>query len=546
MPHDGTIAFGVHVMVVNPSPDAIPDTGMHVELLCGGRDAFTMDALGEVAAEGSRRALAFRAVVPVTAIPVGIRPLWIRLRILGTPTILRLSPSAGVQRSGRRRETTGVWLQVRPGQGGLIISRQAAGGVPAQLLWHARGWISNGLDVARSRGRTRPRRDDIRPRHGFRAERLLRSLTMPMRWPGPIWLIGERTDTAQDNGRALFRYMRTAHRRRRVYYVIQRGVPNAANVTGLGHVVWYGSIRHRLLALHADALVGSHDMDRYLLPPSWVGQDYQSELAWRIGSKRIYLKHGVQVSAAPWLGLARKGYDMVISTGEREAGFIRSSNSYGHQVRITGHPRHDLLVPQLPSRVVVLMSTWRRYLVPPDGTTDAADPFLGSAYAAFFRDLLAHPRLHAALERHDYRLEFYPHHNMELLHRGFVPPDRRISVSSFRSREVKDALLECALFITDWSSVAFDAAYVGRAVIHAPFDEPEYRSRHYRDGWFEADADGFGPVERTVDGVIDRIEAYFAADCVREPIYAARADRFFAYRDQDNSRRVMDAIDALE
>ncbi len=366
-----------------------------------------------------------------------------------------------------------------------------------------------------------------------------------MRWPGPIWLIGERNDTAQDNGRALFRYIRATHQKRRAYYIIERGAPNAAHVTGSGHVVWRNSIRHRVLALHADALIGSHDIDQYLLPGAWVGQDYQAELAWRIGSKRVYLKHGVQVGSANWFSLAQKGLDMVIATGEREAAFIRTITGYGHQVRITGHPRHDLLEPRRPARRVVLMPTWRRYLVPSDGTADATEPFIGSAYATFFHELLGHPRLHEALEHHDYLLELYPHHNMDALHRAFVPTSQRISVSSFRSREVKDAILESALFITDWSSVVFDAAYAGRAVIHAPFDEDEFRSRHHGNGWFDVDADGFGPVARTVSGLIECIEAYLASDCVREPIYSARVDRFFAHRDRYNSRRVLDAIDEL-
>jgi CDP-glycerol glycerophosphotransferase (TagB/SpsB family) len=118
-------------------------------------------------------------------------------------------------------------------------------------------------------------------------------------------------------------------------------------------------------------------------------------------------------------------------------------------------------------------------------------------------------------------------------------------VVSFRDREVREALQACALFVTDHSSVAFDAAYLGRAVIHVPFDEAEFGSGHYARGWFDPDTLGFGPVARTIEELLDHLEAYLANGCVREQVYTDRVDAFFAHRDQGNAERVISQIDAL-
>lgn len=429
----------------------------------------------------------------------------------------------------------------------MVVLRARSGGMGARVAWNVRQVVSDVVFALRPRRPAVVVADLVRSyrvRHVWR-EWVLRQLTWPLRLGGPIWLVGERTDTAQDNGRAFFRYLRTEHPERRAYYVIRRGAPNREKVLPFGNVIWHGGLRHRLLALHADALVGSHNLDRYLLPSDWATREHRLHLQWRIGSKRVYLKHGVLVSRSLAFELRKQGLDICVVVGPPEAAFIRSITGYTDQVRTTGLPRYDLLVPQAPKRVVVLMPTWRQYLVPPRNDPGAPDTFTGSHYEAFFRELLGHPRLHAALERHDHVLEFYPHYNIDRHYRSLRSPHPRIVVSSFQRREVKDALLDCGLFITDWSSVMFDAAYLGRALIHAPFDEEEFYRGHYERGWVDVDTIGFGPVARTVDQLLDAIEHYLATGCEREPVYTEHAATVFSHRDQGSSHRVYEDMVAL-
>ncbi len=547
MSEDGaSIVLGFRLLVFEPFPGQAPVPDSDARVLVGDA-AFEVEELGWVTAQGSRHEFALRTTVPLATVGDGVHAVLLCLTVAGRPLTLRTWPSDGVLRGGRRRAAADRWVQVRSGQSGVVLATQTTGGSLPHARWVAQQMVADLVYAARPRELRQVAGDVVRVwrERGVWADRILRLATMPVRRGGPIWLIGERTDTAQDNGRAFFQHVRTQHPDRRAYYIIKRGAKNAANVLPLGNVVWHDSLRHRILALQADALVGSHSIDRYLLPRAWAAKEYRAHLAWRIGSKRVYLKHGVLGVRTLAFELSKQGLDIVVASGKPEADYMRSILGYDRQIRQTGLPRYDLLIPRQPERVVVLMPTWRQYLVPPRGTTDAPDTFTGSNYERFFRELLAHPRLHAALEHHDYTLEFYPHYNIDQYYRGAQSPHPRIRMSSFRDRQVKDTLIECALFITDWSSVVFDAAYLGRAVIHAPFDEAEYLWGHYGEGWFDVDVWGFGPVARDVEALVGHIETYLANGCVREPEYTARVQQLFVHTDQGNSERVVQEIDRL-
>ncbi len=377
------------------------------------------------------------------------------------------------------------------------------------------------------------------------ALRMVRLATRPFFAGRQIMLVGERTDTAQDNGLHLFRHLRRTQPRRPVYYVIDPASPQRERVADLGHVVDHSSLRHQLLMLHADVLANAYSI-RYLRPSSWTQEDYVRHLAWRIGALRVYLKHGVHLNQnAVKRGLS--GYDLFLTVMPRETEAIRSVSGYDEQVREIGMPRYDGLVPAPPSRTVLFMPTWRQYLVPRlSGRPNPGQiPFEGSAYEQFVSGFLQSPRLHALLEEHDFRLTFLPHYNMASFFDTSVRAAERISVADTDETSFQDLLRTCDAFITDYSSVHFDVAYLGTPVIYARFDEADYAAGHASPSWFDYERDGYGPVVRTVEETLDALERVLARGCTVEERYAARVASSFTYRDRDNCARVVAAIDEL-
>ncbi|MBC7631148.1 CDP-glycerol glycerophosphotransferase family protein [Aeromicrobium sp.] len=483
---------------------------------------------------GARRWTGFVADVPLSELPVGTSGLAVELAVpRGQPDVrASLAATPGVLASSRPVSVAGLRFQALP------VRRS-----PRVVLSVRQ--VDNRWSRVRS-GLTTTRRDlaDLCRRTPFAWARPLRLLTRPLMGRRPIWLIGERPDTARDNGYHLFAYLARERPDIRSYYVIDRTSDQRSRVAGMGRVVAHSSWRHRLLMLHAAVLANAYSI-KHMAPRQWDPSAYMRQFAWRVGSRRVYLKHGINLNT---LALRRRigGYDLYLTASEAETVAARATSGYDQQVALTGLPRYDALVPTPPSRTILFMPTWRLYLAAALFGEEAAEvPFDGSAYQRFMVDLLASTRLADMLEHHGHHLQLMPHYNLGKRLSGITPGSPRISVLDGTSGNIQDLMRECDLFVTDHSSVHFDLAYLGTPVVYAHFDADDYRRGHAAPSWFDHERDGFGPVTHDLAGTLDAIEHYLVNGCVREPEYDRRAEQAFAFHDRDNSRRATDAIEAL-
>ncbi|MFC5039884.1 CDP-glycerol glycerophosphotransferase family protein [Ornithinimicrobium kibberense] len=372
---------------------------------------------------------------------------------------------------------------------------------------------------------------------------LVRLITRPL-FLRRVWIVGERSDTAQDNGLHFFRYVRRSHPRRRVYYVIEKDSPEFGKLRRLGNVVEHSSWRHQLFMLHADVLSDAFSIP-YLIPRSWDRFDYHYHLAWRIGALRVFLQHGVHTSPAA-LQRRTTGYDMVVTSASRETQALREVSGYDEQLTETGLARYDALLPAHGSRTVLFITTWRRYL--PSrvfaGQDRRTDTFEGSSYERFTSGLLQSRRLHHVLERHGYRLVFVPHHNLADQFADVQSSSDHVQVVEPTGDGIQRLVRSCDVFITDHSSVHFDAAYLGKPVIYARFDREEYETRHAAPSWFDFEREGFGPVTQTLEQTLDELERVLSGGCLQQQVYQERVQRLFTYHDQHNAERLFEAIEA--
>ncbi|WP_160165774.1 CDP-glycerol glycerophosphotransferase family protein [Actinoplanes sp. OR16] len=388
----------------------------------------------------------------------------------------------------------------------------------------------------------------VRHRRPLWKWRLLRAATERFMRNRDIWLIGERPDTAQDNSAHLFRYLRTKARRKDTYFLLAKDAADPQGLRKLGKVVKHGSLRHRFLLLHAKKLINSYDIDSYMLPPRWTKPEFLKHLNWRIGASRVFLQHGVtDKDVSRGLHRARTNVDLFVAAAHDEAEFVGDQLGYGDVAQPLGFPRFDALTPDNGNRKILFMPTWRVYLVAPSydpGRTPKVR-FEGSAYHTFLVGLFGSEKLRMALKEHGYTLEFLPHYELRSLVTDIVPDDKSFAMVDQSTRSVQDAMRQADLFVTDWSSTAFDVAYLGTPLVYAQFDPDEYWAGHYRKGYFDAARDGFGPVCHDAEQTVDAIVRYLENGCKREEEYSNRANSFFAHRDRENCARVADAIAAL-
>ena len=498
--------------------------------------------------QGGRRYENVRGRLPLDAVPDGNHRLMIGV---DTPypalrSLRPLKPRAGVLAPART-------VLLRGAEGGTGTESQDT----RYLMHTVRGtqtWMllqrGSGTEALRRWDRSMLRKDAraiLKGGHGrrMRVARLVRLATRPLFRNRSVWLVGERADTAQDNGFHLFRHLREQHPEREVYYVIDRRSPQYSRVEHLGNVVGHSTLRHQLLMMHAEVLANAYSI-KHMIPRKWHADAYTRGLAWRVGAHRVYLKHGVHVSPTA-VKRGTGGYDLYLAVNPREAAALRESSGYRDQIVETGMPRYDTLVPAPSSRTILFMPTWRRYLVPKlfGGDSEASVPFEGSTYQRFVTGLLTSPVLHEMLTRYDFRLQLLPHYNLRQELEDFEFTSDRTELADATTNSFQDLIRGCDAFITDYSSVHFDVAYLGTPIIYAHFDKEEYEEGHAVVSWFDHEKDAFGPVTHSLEETLAELESLLARGCTSDPAYKDRVAAAFTYQDHNNSARVVEQVDAM-
>jgi CDP-glycerol glycerophosphotransferase (TagB/SpsB family) len=120
-----------------------------------------------------------------------------------------------------------------------------------------------------------------------------------------------------------------------------------------------------------------------------------------------------------------------------------------------------------------------------------------------------------------------------------------VRTARFRDSDVQELLADAAALVTDYSSLAFEAAYLERPVVYYQFDRDAFFAggHVYRRGSWSYPAQGFGPVTATADATLDALTR--VADATVEPVYAERARDTFPFRDGRCCARAVGAIEAL-
>ncbi|MET7917987.1 glycosyltransferase [Streptomyces avermitilis] len=380
--------------------------------------------------------------------------------------------------------------------------------------------------------------------------RLAYWLTYPFLNSKEIWLIGERSDTAQDNSYHFFKWIRQNRKRRKAYYVIDGASADRAKVAPYGRVLTLGSFKHRVYLLHATKLIGSYDSESYLVPEGYKKALFLHRFGELVKYQRVFLQHGVTYNDVTTGADQRiASYDLLVTAGRQERDFMALEAGYGDRAKPVGFPRFDALQREPRDKPrILLMPTWRQWIVTASYKKSAGPAktnFTQSEYYRFYRSLLSDPRLGRALDHFGVDLEFFPHYEIRPYLHNFKFSSPSIEVADPHTRNVQQAMKECSLMVTDYSSVFFDVAYMGIPLVYVPFDEEDFYGRHYKRGYFNLSEDGFGPVCRTVDQAVDEIIEVVRRGFTVEPAYRARVEDFFVHRGGGNCQRVYEAIDAM-
>lgn len=360
-----------------------------------------------------------------------------------------------------------------------------------------------------------------------------------------VWLFTDREGLADDNARALFEYVCAQPRRPgapKCVFAVAGGRRTFGRAPSGGAVRDIGGLLYKLDFLLSEFVVSSHRKRIQRMPFTASFMAYSKDLVNR--PRFVYLRHGVsQNDLADDLGRPLINPRILVSSARREYESILSGR-YGYterEVKLCGLARFDRLY-DARERLITIMPTWRGYLVHrlDSSRFELLPGFEESTYCRTLGELCTDARLKAACERHGYALQLLMHPNFAFaLDRFRIGPHVRVLPAGVRYRDV---FATSSLVVTDYSSVAFDFAYLKKPVVYFQPDFDEFYGRQYVPGYFDYRRDGFGDVETSVAATVDRLIAQMEGDCRMSPEYAARVDAFFGFNDHENCRRIHEAM----
>lgn len=364
-----------------------------------------------------------------------------------------------------------------------------------------------------------------------------------------LWLFSKHGNDTGDNAFVFFKYIRKTHPEIRCVYVADKHCPKEyREARAAGEVVQFRSCRHKWLFLTADKIITSHVGDS----EPW---DYEKIIAWRQKypgwsrkHKIIHLQHGViDKNVSHIYDSSLRPVDLFICSTKAEAEYTKVTLHYDDaHVACTGLARFDDLIGAKPQKKILLIPRYRRDVMVqlPENKVKMKYHFMKSSYYQRYQSLLENEKLSGLLESGGYELIFYPHYEVQPLIDCFHVKSRNITIADHESMELDQLLKDCGLMITDYSSVAFDFAYMLKPVIYYQFDKEDFECE-YGGSYFNHEKDGFGPVVQTEKELLTHIQAYLLGILDKTEIYQNRSRNVFLYHDTKNCERIYKAIREL-
>ena len=351
-----------------------------------------------------------------------------------------------------------------------------------------------------------------------------------------IWLISERPHEARDNSFYLFDYINREKDKKNVYYIIEKDCMDYNKVKKIGSIIHYKSLKHYLFYLMANIHISAH-IDGGM--PNRRVCDFL-ERKKILKNKKVFLQHGITKDLIEFAFYKNTRVDLFICAAKPEYEFVRDKFGYPpNNVKLLGFTRFDNLNSITTKRQILVMPTWRCWLAKYnfESIELARDNFLQSEYYKKYLALLNDKRLHKILEEKNIELIFYPHSDMQYYVDLFEVNCDKVIIGNANEYDVQELLKESALLITDYSSVAFDFAYMNKPIFYYQFDYEVFRQKQHKSGYYDYSKHSFGSIHKNIDTLICDLEIKVKEGFILDQEYQERVNNFFTLKDKKNCER---------
>ncbi|EPX4148294.1 CDP-glycerol:glycerophosphate glycerophosphotransferase [Campylobacter coli] len=352
-----------------------------------------------------------------------------------------------------------------------------------------------------------------------------------------IWLLMDKDYEADDNAEHLYRYIMQNHPEQEIVFALRKESSDWERLEKEGfNLIEFGSFKFERIIKKASKVISSH-ADEYLIRHVTLTQQF------------VFVQHGVIMNdLSRWLN-SKKINLFITSTRAEYDSIANNYNRYKFgkkEVALIGLARHDALLKnnQCNTRQIVIMPTWRANIVGValgSSKRGLQSDFTQSEYFKKWNLLLNSNILQKLCEKYDYTVVFNPHPNIMPYLKEFNIPSY-IKIAS-QNESLQKLFCNSSLMITDYSSVAFEMAYLNKPVIYYQFDHEEFFSSHtLQKGYFDYKKDGFGPVVEDEESLLKELENLLQNDCNPFGIYKDNIDSTFAFKDGKCCERIYKVI----
>ncbi|EIX8088332.1 CDP-glycerol glycerophosphotransferase family protein [Campylobacter coli] len=355
-----------------------------------------------------------------------------------------------------------------------------------------------------------------------------------------IWLLMDKDYEADDNAEHLYRYIMQNHPEQKIVFALRKESLDWERLEKEGfNLIEFGSFKFERIIKKASKVISSH-ADEYLIRHVTLTQQF------------VFLQHGViKDDLSRWLN-SKKINLFITSTRAEYDSIANNYNRYKFgkkEVLLTGLARHDVLLKNNKSdtKQILMMPTWRAGIVgnvTNSSKRELKENFKQSEYFQKWNSLLNNDSLKKLCELYSYTIVFNPHPNIMPYLKEFNLPSYIKIANPDESLQV--LFCNSSLMITDYSSVAFEMAYLEKPVIYYQFDKEDFFNSHtLQKGYFDYTKDGFGPVVKNQENLLKELENLLRNDCKPFGVYKDNIDSTFTFRDGRCCERIYKILNSV-
>ena len=352
--------------------------------------------------------------------------------------------------------------------------------------------------------------------------RFLHLILFPFMKDKRIWIFIDREDAADDNAEQLFKYVVKQKDDVDKYFIINKDNPDYERLNKITtNIVPYDSLKHKIYVLFSEKIISSQ------ITRSTINPLVKKNISLYSGAYTYdicFLQHGVtKDDVSHWFRKFYNNLHLIVTVSDMERDSMLGPNYHYDEevIQTLGFPRYDYLNNDNIKKQILFVPTWRQNIIDENS-------LLKSEYYSRINSFFNNERLIKFLKDNDYEILFKPHPNMRPFIKLLDTKNIKITDEAYPK-----LFNESRILITDYSSVAFDFAYLEKPVIYYHYGD-DY---HFEKGYFEYETMGFGPVIGDEDDLVDRIIDYIENDCKMEDNFKENVGKFFKYTDKNNCKR---------